>query len=190
MTKYTFDELPDWARNALHISREHRSKHTLLRNKYDVPDNDIVYLDVIGTWFNTFDLDLIDRSNHACLLRDYPNDFVEYISPYSRQLMLIIPTTKRGKLRISDEIYAAIDAIAEYAIYDSDDYNTRENEEIERQFIEYVQTIAPNTDDDAALDILTEYGEHFNEHVYLDGDYIVLDDRADEFIKMHTEETK
>ena len=99
--------------------------------------------------------------------------------------MYPITTTRKSKLCIPDEIVDALDAIAEYGILDDSDYYTREIEEIERQFVEYVQKIAPDIDDDTALDILTEYGERFGEHPWLDGDYIVLDNEIDKLIEEH-----
>ena len=41
--------------------------------------------------------------------------------------------------------------------------------------MEYVQAIAPDIDDDAALDILTEYSERFSEYPWLEEENIVLD---------------
>ena len=47
---------------------------------------------------------------------------------------------------------------------------------------EYVQTIAPDIDDAAALDILTEYSERFSEYPWLEDETLVMDKGIDEFI--------
>ena len=66
----------------------------------------------------------------------------------------------------------------------------RENEEVERQFVEYVQTIAPDIDDDAALDILTEYGERFSEYPWLEDENIVMDSQVDTLIEEYVKGAK
>ena len=185
MTKYRFNELPDWARGELYTRSDNLSDYYRIKSGYNVPENDIVYLFVRGTWFNKFDLDLMERSNYDSLLRDYPGEFVECGGYYSLHLMYPITTTRKGKLRIPDEVSEALDTIVEYGILDDSDYYQRENEEVERQFVEYVQTIAPDIGDDTALDILTEYSERFSEHPWLDGDYIVLDNEIDKWIEEH-----
>ena len=190
MTKYKFNELPDWARDDLYTRSYNLSDYHRIKSGSDLPKNDVVYLFVRGTWFNKFDLDLSDRSNYNCLLRDYPGEFVECDGYYSLYLMYPIATTRKGKLRIPDEIVDVLDTITEYGILDEVDYSQRENEEVERQFVEYVQTIAPDIDDDAALDILTEYSERFSEYPWLEDENIVLDSQVDALIEEYVKGAK
>ena len=187
MTKYKFNELPDWARDDLYTRNDNLSDYYLIKSGSDIPPNDIVYLFVRGTWFNKFDIDLMERSNYDCLLHYYPGQFVECGGYYSIHLMYPIATTRKGKLRIPDEIIESLDTIVEYGILDDSDYYQRENEEVERQFVEYVQTIAPDIDDDTALGLLDTYQDTFD-YIYLDGDYIVMDKGIDEFILGKIEE--
>ena len=182
MTKYRFNELPDWVRDDLYTRSYNLSDYPRIKSGSDIPTNDIVYLFVRGTWFNEFDLDLMGRSNYDCLLRDYPGEFVECDGDYSLHLMYPIATTRKGKLRIPDEIVDVLDTITEYGILDEVDYSQRENEEVERQFVEYVQTIAPDIDEEAALDILIEYSERFSESPWLEDETLVMDKGIDEFI--------
>lgn len=128
MTKYRFNELPDWARDGLYTRSDNLSDYYRIESDTNIPPNDIVYLFVRGTWFNKFDLDLMERSNYDCLLHYYPG-----------------------------------------------------------QFVEYVQTIAPDIDDDTALGLLDTYQDTFD-YVYLEGDYIVMDKGIDEFILGKLEE--
>ena len=190
MTKYKFNELPDWARDELYTRSDNLSDYYRIKSGSDLPTNDVVYLFVRGTWFNKFDLDLMDRSNYDCLLRDYPGEFVECDGHYSLYLMYPIATTRKGKLRIPDEIVDVLDTITEYGILDEVDYYQRENDEVEKQFVEYVQTIAPDIDDDAALDILTEYSERFSEYPWLEDENIVLDSQVDALIEEYVKGAK
>ena len=59
--------------------------------------------------------------------------------------MYPITTTRKGKLHIPDEIIESLATIVEYGSIDDNDYSQRESDEIERQFAEYVQTIAPDS---------------------------------------------
>ena len=188
MTKYKFNELPDWARDDLYTRSYNFSDYHRIKSGSDLPTNDVVYLFVRGTWFNKFDLDLSDRSNYNCLLRDYPGEFVECDGYYSLYLMYPITTTRKGKLHIPDEIIESLETIVEHGIIDDNDYYQRENDEVEKQFVEYVQTIAPDIDEEAALDILTEYGERFSEYPWLEDETLVMDKGIDEFILGKLEE--
>ena len=192
MAKYTFDELPDWAREGLYTRSDNLSDYYRIKADSDIPTNDIVYLFIHGTWFNKFDVDLMERSNYDCLLRDYPGQFVECDGYYSLYLMYPITTTRKGKLHIPDEIIEALDAIAEYGILDDTDYCQRESEEIERQFVEYAQGIAVSNgigiSDDIALNILDVYHDTFEEYIYLECDSIVMGNGVDEFILSQLEE--
>ena len=192
MAKYTFDELPDWVRSDLYTRSDNPSDYYRIKSGNDVPANDIVYLFIRGTWFNKFDVDLMERSNYDCLLRDYPDQFVECDGYYSLYLMYPITTTRKCKLHIPDEIIEALDAIAEYGILDEIDYFQRESEEIERQFVEYAQGIAVSNgigiSDDIALNILDVYHDTFEEYIYLECDSIVMGNCADEFILSQLEE--
>ena len=190
MTKYRFDELPDWARDELYTRSDHLSEYYRIKSDTNIEPGDIVYLFVRGTGFNKFDLDLMERSNYDCLLHYYPGQFVECGGHYSIHLMYPIMTTHKGKLRIPDEIVDVLDTITEYGILDEVDYSQRENEEVERQFVEYVQTIAPDIDDDATLDILTEYSERFGEYPWLEDENIVLDSQVDALIEEYVKGAK
>lgn len=66
----------------------------------------------------------------------------------------------------------------------------RENEEVERQFVEYVQTIAPDIDEDTARDILTEYSERFSEYPWLEDEHIVLESQVDALIEEYVKGAK
>ena len=192
MTKYKFNELPDWARDELYARSDSLSDYYKIKSGNDVPANDIVYLFVRRTWFNKFDLDLMDRSNYDCLLRDYPGQFTECDGYYSLYLMYPITTTRKGKLHIPDEIIEALDTIAEHGILDEIDYFQRESAEIERQFVEYAQDIANANGidiyDDIALNILEVYQDTFEEYAYLECDSIVMGNGVDEFILSQLEE--
>ena len=194
MTKYKFSELPDWAREGLYTRSDNLSDYYRIKSGNDVPANDIVYLFIRGTWFNKFDVDLMERSNYACLIRDYPGQFVECGGYYSLYLMYPITTTRKGKLRIPDEIIEALDTIVEYGIFDDNDYCQRESEEIERQFAEYAKSIANGNgidiSDDIALNILDVYQDTFEEYAYLECDSIVMGNGVDEFILSQLEERK
>ena len=185
MTKYKFSELPDWARDELYTRSHNLSDYYKIKSGNDVPANDIVYLFIHRTWFNKFDIDLMDRSNYDCLLRDYPGQFTECDGYYSLYLMYPITTTRKGKLHIPDEIIDALDTITEYGILDENDYSQRESAEIERQFVEYVKSIAyengTDISGDIALDLLEAYNDAF-EYIYLEGDHIVMDNGVEEFI--------
>ena len=187
---HEFNELPDWARDELYTRSDNLSDYYRIKSGSDIPTNDIVYLFVLGAWFNKFDLDLMERSNYDCLLHYYPGQFVECGGYYSLYLMYPIATTRKGNLRIPDEIVDVLDTITEYGILDEVDYSQRENEEVERQFVEYVQTIAPDIDDDAALDILTEYSERFSEHPWLEDETLVMDSQVDTLIEEYVKEKK
>ena len=192
MTKYKFDGLPDWARSDLYTRSDNPSDYYRIKSGNDVPANDIVYLFIRGTWFNKFDVDLMERSNYDCLLRDYPDQFVECDGYYSLYLMYPITTTRKGKLHIPDEIIEALGAIEEYGILDDTDYCQRESEEIERQFVEYAKSIANGNgiyiSDDIALNILDVYHDTFEEYIYLECDSIVMGNGVDEFILSQLEE--
>lgn len=190
MTKYKFNELPDWARDDLYTRSDNLSDYYRIKSGSNVPTNDIVYLFIRGTLFNKFDLDLMERSNYDCLLHYYPDQFVECGGYYSLYLMYPIATTRKGKLRIPYEIIEALDTIVEHGIIDESDYYQRENEEVERQFVEYVQTIAPDIDDDTALDILTEYSKRFSEHPWLEDENIVMDSQVDTLIEEYVKGSK
>ena len=190
MTKYKFNELPDWARDDLYTQSYNLSDYPRIKSGSDLPTNDVVYLFVRGTWFNKFDLDLMERSNYDCLLHYYPGQFVKCGGYYSLYLMYPITTTRKGKLRIPDEIVDVLDTITEYGILDEVDYSQRENEEVERQFVEYVQTIAPDIDEATALDILTEYSNRFSEHPWLEDETLVMDSQVDTLIEEYVKEKK
>ena len=190
MAKYTIDELPDWARDDLYTRSDNLSDYYRIKSGSDIPTNDIVYLFVRGTWFNKFDLDLMERINYDCLLRDYPGEFVECGGYYSLYLMYPITTTRKGKLRIPDEIIESLATIVEYGIIDDNDYSQRESDEIERQLVEYVQTIAPDIDEDAALDIFIEYSERFSEYPWLEDENIVMDSQVDTLIEEYVKGAK
>ena len=187
MTKYRFGELPDWARDDLYTRSDNLSDYYRIKSDTNIEPGDIVYLFVRGTWFNKFDLDLMERSNYDCLLHYYPGQFAECGGYYSLYLMYPIATTRKGKLRIPDEIIEALDTIVEHGIIDDNDYSQRESDEIERQFVEYVQTIAPDIDGDTALGLLDTYQDTFD-YIYIEGDYIVMDEGVDEFILGKLEE--
>ena len=104
--------------------------------------------------------------------------------------MYPITTTRKGKLHIPDEIIESLETIVEHGIIDDNDYYQRENEEVERQFVEYVQTIAPDIDEDAALDILIEYSERFSEYPWLEDENIVLDSQVDALIEEYVKGAK
>ena len=192
MTKYAFDDLPDWAHNEFYTRSDNLSDYYRIKSGYNVPENDIVYLFVRGTWFNKMDVDLMERSNYDCLLRDYPGQFVECGGYYSLYLMYPITTTRKGKLHIPDEIIEALDTIVEHGILDEIDYFQRESEEIERQFVEYARDIANangiDISDDIALNILDVYHDTFEHYIYLECDYIMMDNGIDEFILSQLEE--
>ena len=190
MAKYTLDGLPDWAREELYTRRDNPSDYYRIKSGSDVPTNDVVYLIIRGTWFNKMDIDLIGRSNYDCLLRDYPGQFAECDRYYSLYLMYPITTTRKGKLRIPDEIIESLEIIVEYGILDDTDYYQRENDEVEKQFVDYVQTIAPDIDNDTARDILTEYSERFSEHPWLEDENIVLDSQVDALIEEYVKGAK
>ena len=190
MTKYKFNELPDWARDDLYTRSYNLSDYHRIKSGSDLPTNDVVYLFVRGTWFNKFDLGLMERSNYDCLLHYYPGQFGECGGYYSLHLMYPIATTRKGKLRIPDEIIESLATIVEYGIIDDNDYSQRESDEIERQFVEYVQTIAPDIDEDAALDILTEYSERFSEYPWLEDENIVLDSQVGALIEEYVKGAK
>ena len=190
MTKYRFNELPDWARDGLYTRSDNLSDYYRIKSGSDIPTNDIVSLFVRGTWFNKFDRDLMERSNYDCLLHYYPGQFVECGGYYSLYLMYPITTTRKGKLHIPDEIIESLETIVEHGIIDDNDYSQRESDEIERRFVEYVQTIAPDIDEAAALDILTEYGERFSEYPWLEDENIVMDSQVDTLIEEYVKGAK
>ena len=139
MTKYKFNELPDWVRDDLYTRSYNLSDYHRIKSGSDLPTNDVVYLFVRGAWFNKFDLDLMERSNYDCLLHYYPGQFVECGGYYSLYLMY---------------------------------------------------PIAPDIDDNAALDILTEYSERFSEYPWLEDENIVLDSQVGALIEEYVKGAK
>lgn len=145
MTKYNFNELPDFIRDNLYSAD---GWQYAIRREWDMPIRDIVYVVIQQTTISNWDSPLIEESNYNSILEDF-NSKVHEFGYYGVGKALAIPlmTTRKGKLIIPDDgpeselIEIAGMLSDEYPIYNEADYFEREYElrtELFRQEVRYI----------------------------------------------------
>ena len=163
MTKYNFNELPDFIRDNLYSSDGWQ--YGILR-EWDMPIQDIVYVVIQNTGIS-FGSGVIEESNYNSILEDF-NGKVHEFGYYVTGKAVAIPlmTTRKGKLIIPDDgqeselIEIAGMLSDEYPIYNEADYFGREHilrTELFRQEVRYIsQSVLDQWDRDISDDFCDE----------------------------------
>ena len=164
MTKYEFNELPDFIRENLYSAD---GWQYAIRREWDMPIRDIVYVVIPQTTINNWEVALIEESNFYSIEDEYEDLVMQFGSMY-RGLALAIPlrTTCKGKLVLPDDSRGArlIDIVEElyggYPIYSEVDYSERADKlrtELLRQEVRYIsQHVLDQWDRDISDDFCDE----------------------------------
>lgn len=145
MTKYKFNELPDFIRDNLYSSDGWYSR---INSECNMPIRDIVYVVIPQTTISNWDVALIEESNFHSIYDEFTDNVIEF-GNRNKGLALAIPlmTTRKGNLIIPDDSpESKLIEIAEYLendypIYNETDYYEREDKlrtELFRQEVRYI----------------------------------------------------